>query len=84
MGSIQSEARVERHDAPMQEIREDFTLKNETFTLNNETVENMRPMKVIVVGAGLCGIYAAIRFPERLRNVELVVYEKGEKVGGVW
>lgn len=61
----------------MEEGREDFTIKD-------ETIENLRPMKVIVVGAGLCGIYAAIRFPERLRNVELVVYEKSEKVGGVW
>ncbi|KAK4170402.1 hypothetical protein QBC43DRAFT_197563 [Cladorrhinum sp. PSN259] len=56
----------------------------EEFTLKDETVENLRPIKVIVVGAGLCGILAAIRIPERMRNVELVVYEKSEKVGGVW
>lgn len=47
-------------------------------------VENLRPLKVIVVGAGFSGILAAIRIPERLRNVELVVYEKNERVGGVW
>ncbi|KAK3996542.1 hypothetical protein QBC44DRAFT_403700 [Cladorrhinum sp. PSN332] len=56
----------------------------EELTLKDETVENFRRMKVIVVGAGLCGILAAIRIPERMRNVELVVYEKSEKVGGVW
>ncbi|KAK4230957.1 hypothetical protein QBC38DRAFT_355715 [Podospora fimiseda] len=54
------------------------------FTLKDQTVENFRPIKVIVVGAGLCGILAAIRIPERMRNVELIVYEKSEKVGGVW
>ncbi|KAK4187955.1 hypothetical protein QBC35DRAFT_523186 [Podospora australis] len=48
------------------------------------TVENMRPMRVVVVGAGFSGILAAIRIPERLRNVELVVYEKSPDVGGVW
>ncbi|KAL2153897.1 hypothetical protein VTH82DRAFT_2573 [Thermothelomyces myriococcoides] len=54
------------------------------FTIKDDVVENMRSLRVIVVGAGFSGILAAIRIPERLRNVELVVYEKGERVGGVW
>ncbi|KAL2159318.1 hypothetical protein VTH06DRAFT_2753 [Thermothelomyces fergusii] len=54
------------------------------FTIKDAVIENMRPFRVIVVGAGFSGILAAIRIPERLRNVELVVYEKNERVGGVW
>jgi ribulose 1,5-bisphosphate synthetase/thiazole synthase len=54
------------------------------FTIKDVPVENLRPLKVIVVGAGFSGILAAIRIPERLRNVELVVYEKNDAVGGVW
>ncbi|GAB1311413.1 hypothetical protein MFIFM68171_01623 [Madurella fahalii] len=54
------------------------------FVLKDVPVENLRPLKVVVVGAGFSGILAAIRIPERLRNVELVVYEKSERVGGVW
>jgi cation diffusion facilitator CzcD-associated flavoprotein CzcO len=54
------------------------------FTVKDAPVENLRPLKVIVIGAGYSGILAAIRIPERLRNVELVVYEKNEAVGGVW
>ncbi len=54
------------------------------FTIKDATVENMRPIRVVVVGAGFSGILAAIRIPERLRNVELVVYEKNAGVGGVW
>ncbi|KAK4240674.1 hypothetical protein C8A03DRAFT_31164 [Achaetomium macrosporum] len=54
------------------------------FTIKNSFVENLRPFRVVVVGAGFSGILAAIRIPERLRNVELVVYEKNEGVGGVW
>ncbi|KAL1606729.1 hypothetical protein SLS60_004136 [Paraconiothyrium brasiliense] len=46
------------------------------FKLHDEPIENFRPMKVIVIGAGYSGIYHSIRIPERLRNVELVVYEK--------
>lgn len=52
--------------------------------LKEEPVENLRPLKVRVVGAGFSGICAAIRIPERLRNIDLVVYEKNEGIGGVW
>ncbi|KAK0751690.1 hypothetical protein B0T18DRAFT_403175 [Schizothecium vesticola] len=54
------------------------------FTLRNEPVENLQPLRVVVVGAGFSGIVAAIRIPEKLRNVDLTVYEKNEGLGGVW
>lgn len=54
------------------------------FTLKPEPVENLRPLRVVVIGAGFSGIVAAIRIPEKLRNVDLTVYEKSEAVGGVW
>lgn len=54
------------------------------FRLHDGPVENLRPIKVIVIGAGYSGIYHAIRIPERMRNVELVVYEKNAGVGGTW
>ncbi|EAQ89336.1 hypothetical protein CHGG_05955 [Chaetomium globosum CBS 148.51] len=53
------------------------------FTIKDAPIENLRPFRVVVVGAGFSGILAAIRIPERLRNVELAVYEKNEGVGGV-
>ncbi|KAH7075495.1 hypothetical protein BKA63DRAFT_413523 [Paraphoma chrysanthemicola] len=52
--------------------------------LNDAPVENLRPLKVIVIGAGYSGIYCGIRIPERLRNVDLVIYEKNAGVGGTW
>ncbi|KAK3336591.1 hypothetical protein B0T19DRAFT_454089 [Cercophora scortea] len=58
--------------------------QTEDFVLKDGPVENLRPLRVVVVGAGFSGILAAIRIPEKLRNVELVVYEKNEGVGGVW
>ncbi|KAF3006882.1 hypothetical protein E8E13_010976 [Curvularia kusanoi] len=50
----------------------------------DQPIENFRPMKVIAIGAGFSGIYLSIRFPEWLRNVELVVYEKNDGLGGTW
>ncbi|KAF2675952.1 FAD/NAD(P)-binding domain-containing protein [Lentithecium fluviatile CBS 122367] len=55
-----------------------------SFKLHDTPIENFRPLKVIVIGAGYSGIYCGIRIPERLRNVELVIYEKNEGVGGTW
>lgn len=54
------------------------------FKLHNHPIENLRPLRVIVIGAGYSGIYHSIRIPERLRNVDLVVYEKNAGVGGTW
>jgi hypothetical protein len=60
-------------------------VKAETpFLLHDSPIENQRPIRVIVIGAGYSGVYCAIRIPERLRNCELVVYEKNAGVGGTW
>ena len=54
------------------------------WLLHDTPIENQRPIKVIVIGAGYSGVYCAIRIPERIRNCELVVYEKNEGIGGTW
>jgi ribulose 1,5-bisphosphate synthetase/thiazole synthase len=59
-------------------------IAKQSFRLKDSPVENLRPLKVIVIGAGYSGIYCGIRIPEKLRNVELVIYEKNAGVGGTW
>ncbi|KAJ8115890.1 hypothetical protein ONZ43_g4563 [Nemania bipapillata] len=54
------------------------------FTLQDEPLDSHRRMKVRVIGAGYSGIYLGIRIPQRLRNVDLQIYEKNEAVGGTW
>ncbi|KAH7143503.1 hypothetical protein EDB81DRAFT_947590 [Dactylonectria macrodidyma] len=56
----------------------------ETFTIKDEPLENQRPMRVIVIGAGFSGIYATIRLSQRLKNVSIQVYEQNDGVAGVW
>lgn len=51
------------------------------WLLHDAPVENQRPIKVIVIGAGYSGIYLGIRIPERIRNCELVIYEKNAGIG---
>ncbi|KAH8111748.1 FAD/NAD-binding domain-containing protein [Phellopilus nigrolimitatus] len=41
-------------------------------------------MKVVVIGAGFSGIIAGIRFPQRMRDLDLTIYDKNAGVGGTW
>ncbi|MCJ1354531.1 MAG: hypothetical protein MMC33_004520 [Icmadophila ericetorum] len=52
--------------------------------ISARSVDAVRPLKVICLGAGVSGILAAIRFPERVKNLDLVIYEKNEEIGGTW
>lgn len=51
---------------------------------DNSEIDYARPMKVIVIGAGISGILAGVRFPRRIPNLELVIYDKNPEVGGTW
>lgn len=55
-----------------------------TWRVDSHEIDHVRPMKVIVIGAGISGILAAIRFPRRIANVDLVVYDKNPEIGGTW
>ncbi|TBU26545.1 FAD/NAD(P)-binding domain-containing protein [Dichomitus squalens] len=46
------------------------------FTLGRFSIDEYKPIKVIVIGAGFSGILAGIRFPQKIPNVDLVIYEK--------
>ncbi|KAI0737191.1 FAD/NAD-P-binding domain-containing protein [Daedaleopsis nitida] len=48
------------------------------------SIDEYRRMKVVVIGAGFSGITAGIRFPQKIPNLDLVIYEKSGGVGGTW
>jgi len=52
--------------------------------LYSHCVDDLRRMKVICIGAGFSGILAGIRFPQRVQNLDFVIYEKNADVGGTW
>jgi hypothetical protein len=47
-------------------------------------IDDYRPIKVICIGAGISGILTAIRFPQKVPNLTLQIYEKNPDVGGTW
>ena len=71
-------------DTPKPEVANISGRRDEKFQMHDTVVENFRPIKVIVIGAGYSGIYHGIRIPERIKNCELVIYEKNAGVGGTW
>ena len=52
--------------------------------LRTDPVDLARPIKVICIGAGMSGILCGIRFPQKISNLDLTIYDKNESVGGVW
>ena len=75
------------------------------FELGDFAVDEYKPIRVIVIGAGLGGIFAGIRyagvfpsftvcllimvmatprFPQKIPNVELAIYDKNPSIGGTW
>lgn len=65
-------------------FRNGITTDAPELTVKDVPVENFRKMRVVVIGAGFSGIYLGVRIPQRLRNVELAIYEKNDDVGGTW
>ncbi|KAF4946367.1 hypothetical protein FSARC_14211 [Fusarium sarcochroum] len=54
------------------------------FCLKDTPVENQRSLRVIIIGAGFSGIYTTIRITQKLRNIDLTVYDMNDAVSGVW
>ncbi|KAK0481439.1 FAD/NAD-binding domain-containing protein [Armillaria novae-zelandiae] len=50
----------------------------------SSAVDEARPIKVIVIGAGYSGIVAGIRYLQRVPNLTLNIYEAERGIGGTW
>lgn len=55
-----------------------------TCMLEDRSIDDARPLRVVVIGAGISGILACIRFVQRIPNLELCIYEKNADIGGTW
>ncbi|OAL47186.1 FAD/NAD(P)-binding domain-containing protein [Pyrenochaeta sp. DS3sAY3a] len=52
--------------------------------LEDHAIDDVRPLRVAVVGAGISGITSAIFLPAKVPKIDLVVYERESDIGGVW
>lgn len=56
------------------------TYPESSFTLENYFIDDFRPFRVAVIGAGLSGILSGILLPAKVPNVQLVIFEKNKDV----
>lgn len=54
------------------------------FELEEHPVDEVRPIKVGIIGAGMAGIIAGMILPAKLPGLDLRIYEKNADVGGTW
>ncbi|KXT08570.1 hypothetical protein AC579_8310 [Pseudocercospora musae] len=57
------------------------------YTINQDYTHNdpkNRKVKVLTIGAGVTGILMAYRIQKDAQNVEHVIYEKNQDIGGTW
>ncbi|KAJ5321431.1 hypothetical protein N7476_004433 [Penicillium atrosanguineum] len=52
--------------------------------IEGRSVDEARPLRVVVIGAGISGILACIRFVQRIPNIDLCIYDKNADIGGTW
>ncbi|KAI5825444.1 FAD/NAD(P)-binding domain-containing protein [Schizophyllum commune Tattone D] len=64
--------------------REDAVAEGTPFHLGNFAIDDPRPMKVVVIGAGYSGVIAGIRFRQYISNLSLTIYDANAGVGGTW
>ncbi|KAL0951913.1 hypothetical protein HGRIS_008568 [Hohenbuehelia grisea] len=66
------------NDVPLGEQR------RQEFVAGEFSMDDPRPMKVVVIGAGYSGIIAGIRFSQYVQNLDLTIYDANAGVGGTW
>jgi hypothetical protein len=50
------------------------------FKPEDRGIDEVRSLRVVVIGAGLSGVLAAILLPVKVPKIDLVIYEKNEDV----
>ncbi|KAF7189315.1 FAD-binding monooxygenase moxY [Pseudocercospora fuligena] len=54
------------------------------FKIEEHPIDDIRPLRVVVVGGGISGIIASVFLPIKVPKIDLVVYERDSDLGGVW
>jgi len=55
-----------------------------SFDFENRSIDDVRPIRVLIIGAGPCGIISAIRLRQRIKNLSIQIFEKNDEFGGTW
>ncbi|RFU29418.1 hypothetical protein B7463_g6928, partial [Scytalidium lignicola] len=54
------------------------------YTLSHEPIHQYRKLRMVCIGAGIAGIAAAYKYQRQATNLDFIIYEKNNDVGGTW
>jgi hypothetical protein len=54
------------------------------YTINEQPLHTLRPLRMIIIGAGASGLQIAYKAERQLSNVSFQIYEKNNDIGGTW
>lgn len=54
------------------------------YQVSSGPIHAPRKIRLICIGAGIAGIAAAYKYQRDLTNVDFIIYERNEDVGGTW
>jgi hypothetical protein len=57
---------------------------NEVYVVSEAPLGTSRQIRIITIGAGASGLNMARHVELHLQNVQHIIYEKNEEVGGTW
>lgn len=60
------------------------TSRSSEAPTDQRPTDHGRPIKVVCIGAGVSGILTGIRLPQHVDNLDLVIYERNQDLGGTW
>jgi hypothetical protein len=50
------------------------------FSLDEPTIDDVRPLRVAIIGSGLSGVLAGVLLPAKVPNIQLTIFEKNHEV----
>lgn len=54
------------------------------FTISEHPMYQRRALRIIATGAGCAGLQVAYKFQKHLQDLDLIIYEKNDSIGGTW
>jgi heterodisulfide reductase subunit A-like polyferredoxin len=66
-----------------QPAEEGLTQQTRCF-VEERSVDEARPLRIVIIGAGISGILACIRLLQRVTNLDICIYDKNPDIGGTW
>ncbi|KAF4547823.1 Pyridine nucleotide-disulfide oxidoreductase-like protein 14 [Elsinoe fawcettii] len=82
-GTVQTST-VELLDPEVDTAHQEASYPKSNFKLEDHYIDDARPLRVTVIGAGLAGITAGILLPAKVPNIQLTILEKNHDVTGTW